>query len=171
MSALDAPPVTDMTFTPRKLKDLLLLCLLVAPVTCSCERSARAPNMADMQVHLRNAEGQTVGVLSIAEVAEGVRFIGWANNLPSGAHSVRVYRGAVCDQLATGRDKADGAEELYFGDMQAPLTPLNEAAEVGVTVPGHTVSSLSSGSGSSIVVIRKNGSATQNLACGVIRGG
>ena len=132
---------------------------------CSKPADESRVRTADMQIHLKNAQGVTVGVLSLADTDKGVRFIGWARNLPPGQHSIRVLRGAVCDEQWSDRKPAT-AEDLYFGDLHRDGS--REAAEISVTVPKVTVSSLSAGAGSTVVVRANDDDAEGRLACAVI---
>ena len=122
-----------------------------------------------MQIHLKNAQGVTVGVLSLADTDKGVQFIGWARNLPAGQHSIRVLRGAVCDALWSDRKATTEVEDLYFGDLKTDGA--REPAEISVTVPRVTVSSLSAGAGSAVVLQAKDEDGKGAIACALIGSG
>lgn len=142
---------------------------LFALSALSCARdSEAAKSRAELQIDIKNREGTVVGQLSLADVDEGVRFVGWARNLPPGQNSIRLRRGAVCEQLPETKGSADAE----IADLGVVTNEAGIAAEIAKTVPDVSVESLKAGAGTSVIVGPADdaGAVRELLACGVIGG-
>lgn len=123
--------------------------------------------MAELQVDLKGVDGVVVGQVAFADVANGVRLVGWARNLGADDHAVALYSGAACQDLL--RKAGADRQQVYAGKftrMQEPQP--GKLTEFRHTIPGKTVAALAAGSGSSIVISpgkTDSGKPADPLAC------
>ena len=148
--------------------------LAIMLVCCGCSKE-KAPTdrgrMADLQVPLKNQQGVTVGQVFLTDVAEGVRLVGWANNLPVGDHSVRLFAGTRCDEgFARGAaSKPRNTDETYFGDLGGSLATRGEAGEISTTIERIRLGDLRNAAGATVLVGPAGKNADrEKMACGIV---
>ena len=136
---------------------------------------------------MMNANGDSVGVVTLRETPQGTLLHAKLENLPAGAHAFHVHAVGVCEPPfksagghfnPTGKKHGiDNAEGMHVGDMPNIHVPDSGALEIEVlNTQLHLDASLFDEDGASIVIhdgpddyaSDPAGAAGPRIACGVI---
>jgi superoxide dismutase, Cu-Zn family len=162
-----------------------------APNSPSTE--AQRARVADgARVELRNSDGKSVGVLTIAmNSGGGVQFTGHLTDLPPGPHGIHIHENGKCDPpdfaSAGGHFNPSGKQHgeqnpngPHEGDIGNLLVKANEMADVAFIAKNATLAegpaSILKPGGTSLVLhadpddmqTDPSGSSGARIACGVI---